>query len=132
MRAGPLRWPLLLAVLFCAVGGNVALFLIGNNTLAPSIQPLFAASAGLRFRLDLSPASTGPNRLILTVHDDQERPAVGLRVQVRLTMRDMMGMKQQTTVHTARDRGAGRYEALGVFSMAGRWDIAIEATGPRL
>lgn len=59
----------------------------------------------------------------ITVRDATGNPAAGARVSLDLTMPGMAMAEHRPTVL---ERGAGRYVAVGAFSMGGEWLATVE------
>jgi serine/threonine-protein kinase len=68
----------------------------------------------------VAPGAFGANRFLVTVHDAQGRPVSDAQVQVIMTM---LGMAMGSQDLVAQPAGGGRYQAVGLLSMPGGWQI---------
>jgi hypothetical protein len=125
------RWAPALMVI-CILCANIVVIWLASRPEPPTRGPLFASAAGMRFRLDVTPAKVGSNHFVLTVRTAQARAVGGLRVRFVLTMRDSMDMRLGTFPWPATTLGGGRYGLTCWLPMGGRWDVDAQVHGPGL
>jgi len=111
---------------------GIAVLLLAGALLAGACAatpglPLVARSASATAALDLEPYPPVPleeTRLELTLRDAAGRPLPGATVRLDLTM-PAMEMPPNRPAMT--DAGNGLYRARAIFTMAGDWQIQVDA-----
>jgi len=93
-----------------------------GNTAETAAEP-----STLNIELAVDPQQPKPNtpaKFVATITDLQGKPIEGADVKASLTMKQMDMGKNEVTLA---NKGAGRYEGEGQFTMAGDWEVTVLA-----
>lgn len=112
-----------IVLIFAAI--TLLISLMGFSHAVPTL-PLTQATNGISAALRIDPyppTQMEDANLQLTLHDENNQPITGAKVQVDLSKLDI---SMPPYFLQASDGGNGTYQAQGTFSMSGGWQIRVD------